>query len=107
MAAAVICNMNDTNIKNLKEAVGLACDASYTPNILKGRDIILSMPKKWVLENIENVAAETLNLSDEWHFRRLLEVYETLDQDLVTKLVEFGLKSTNEEIVEAATDFKK
>ncbi len=97
--------MINTDMDKLKDAVGLACVATYVPNIEKGRQIIFSMPREWVLKNIEIAASETLNLSDEWHFRRLLEVYEKLDQDLLKKLIEHGLKSSNIAIVEAANDF--
>ncbi len=96
--------MFDCDIIKLKDAVELACDASNAPNIVKGREIIFSMPREWVLENIEDVATESLNLTDEWHYIRLLEVYRGLNHNLYEKLIEYGLKSSNEEIVEAATD---
>lgn len=82
-----------------------ACQASYTPNISKARDIILELPREWVLGNIHHIATEILNLSDEWEYRRLLELYQMLDTELLTKLITIGLKSNNPEIKEAAYDF--
>ncbi len=96
--------MTDCDINKLIDAVGLACDASYVPNIDKGREVIFSMPREWVLEHIEGVANEILNLTDEWHYTRLLEVYKNLDHNLYEKLIKHGLKSSNQEIVETATD---
>ena len=89
--------------KNLLDA----CQASYTPNISKARDNILELPKKWVLDNIHPIATEVLSLSDEWEYRRLLELYQMLDKELLTKLITIGLKSNNPEIKEAAYDFKE
>jgi hypothetical protein len=96
--------MNDFDINRLTDAVGLACDASYVPNINKGREIIYSMPREWVIQNIEDVATTVLNLTDEWHYTRLLEVYKNLNHNLYEKLITFGFKSANEEIVEAAKE---
>jgi hypothetical protein len=37
------------------------------------------MPRGWVLERIERVAAESLVLADYWEYRRLLELADLLD----------------------------
>jgi hypothetical protein len=50
------------------------------------------MPREWVLERIEGLAAESLDLSGYWEFRRLLELYELLDGQLLQRLVEMYAK---------------
>jgi hypothetical protein len=57
------------------------------------------------LTDIESVATECLDLNDEWEFRRLLELYEMLDEQLLRRLVEHGSHSKNPEVREAAEDY--
>jgi hypothetical protein len=93
--------------KLLKESLLDACQASYIPFMEKGRETILELPRGWVLKNIHCMAMEILNLSDEWEYRRLLELYKKLDKNLLINLVNMGLKNDNEDIKEAANDFKE
>jgi hypothetical protein len=90
----------------LKDAVSLACQPSYVPKITRGRAEVLAMPRAWVLAHIEQVAYENLNLTDEWEYRRLLELFQQLDIGLVQRLVVHGQKSPDADIREAAEDFR-
>ncbi len=92
--------------KILKDSLSDACQASYVPAIEKGREKILLLPKEWVIKNIHSIATEILDLSDEWEYRRLLELYEKLDKNLLINLINTGLRSDNKDIKEAANDFK-
>jgi hypothetical protein len=92
-------------LEQLKAALQRACQAQNATVITSGRADILAMPKDTVLANIESVAAQSLSLSDEWEYRRLLELYAQLDQGLVQRLVAQGLGDANSEVREAAQDF--
>lgn len=83
----------------------LACKAQNMRNITLGREGIWSLPKNWISDRIERIANDSLDLEDEWEYRRLLEVFKELDIDLLNRLIERGLKSDNAEVVEAAEDF--
>ena len=89
----------------LRAAVQLACQPSFISRIVAGRQQVLAMPVPWVLEHIERVAAESLNLSDHWEYRRLLELAELLDAGLVRRLIPLGLRSSDPDVREAAEDF--
>lgn len=91
---------------DLRAALERACRAQNGAIITRGRREILALPRKAVLEDIERIAADCLSLEDEWEFRRLLEVYEELDGELLRRLVATGLASPNPEIKEAAEDFR-
>ena len=91
----------------LSAAVRSACQATYVPKILEGRQAVLALPGEWVVANIERVVAAGLDLSDDWHYRRLLELYSLLDRALVHRLVEVGLSSEDPEIAEAPRDFSE
>ncbi len=98
--------MADYSIEELKRALLNACDASYVPNILKGQETILSMSRPWVISQINGIARDILDLSDEWHYRRLLELYQRLDHTLYSDFLDFGLRNSNDDIVEAAKSAK-
>lgn len=84
--------------------LSLACQASNSANITLGRSGLKSIPRSWLLSNIEREAQLLLNMDDEWEFRRLAEVYFELDIDLAKELARLGVESKNEEVVEAAED---
>jgi hypothetical protein len=82
----------------------LACQAQNITNISLGRQALLALPRDWLLHNIERSAEFLLEVEDEWEYRRLLEVYQHLDKDLVRRLALRGLNSTERGIQEAAQE---
>lgn len=97
----------EPNLDALRDAIQLACQAQNVSRIVKGRQQVLALPRAWVLERIEQVAGEAIDLSDEWEYRRLLELAESLDAGLVQRFVSLGLDSEDPEVREAAQDFRK
>lgn len=83
----------------------LACQATHIENIMLGRTALLAIPRHWLLTHVEAAAEPLLLLNDDWGYRRLLEVYHSLDAGLTAKLVSRGLVSDNLDIREAAQDF--
>jgi len=83
----------------------LACQAQNTRNILLGRQALQSVPREWLLNNIERCAQFLLELEDEWEYRRLLEVYEQLDAHLTHRLASRGLSSPKSDIQETAHEW--
>jgi hypothetical protein len=99
--------MSDEIRDQIRNALEYACRCQSLPAIRRGRTEILSLPRAIVLEVIESVAAEKLPLSEEWEYRRLLELYRELDTGLLQRLVASGLVSADADIREAAEDFSK
>jgi hypothetical protein len=87
------------------EILSCACQATHASLIELGREAAASLPRQWLMEQIERVADRTLNYDDEWEYRRLLELYKHLDDALLSRLVHRGINSKNSEIAEAAGDF--
>ena len=98
--------MSDAIRDQIRNALEYACRAQSMSAITRGRTEILSLPRARVLEVIESVAVETLPLSEEWEYRRLLELYRELDAGLLRRLVASGLASADADIREAAEDFR-
>ena len=85
--------MTNTLEADLRAALGRACQAQNAAVITQGRREILALPRDFVLQNIERIAADALPLEDGWEFRRLLEVYDQLDGGLLLQLAATGLSS--------------
>ena len=85
--------------------LGLACRAGHVGNIQLGRNALLAMPRSWLTERIEAIAARAIDERDEWEFLRLLELYDRLEAELVLRVALRGRVSSNPEIAEAAQDF--
>jgi hypothetical protein len=82
-----------------------ACRSTHARPIMLGREYLLEADRAWLVSRIERIAATSVDMTDDWDFRRLLEVYRLLDEALLARLVVIGLRSPNPEIVEAAQDF--
>jgi hypothetical protein len=90
----------------LKTSLLLACQPSYIPLIEQGRAEVLALPRTDVLEQLESMAATSLNLDDYWEYRRLLELAQLLDTAMVQRIVKWGLNSADPDVREAAIDFQ-
>lgn len=71
------------------------------------RKVILSLPKTWLLANIENSAEPLLNDGTDEEYRRLLELYIHIDEELTQRLVSQALHHADPDIQEVGTDFQK
>jgi len=85
--------------------LGIACQSTHIGNIQLGRDSLWSLPRVWLVGKIQDIAYLTLDLNDDWEFRRLAEVYNTLDKNLLANLCQIGKQSKNPAVQEAANDF--
>jgi hypothetical protein len=95
----------EPSLDTLHSAIQFACQPQNASRIVRGRQQVLALPRSWVLAHIERVAAAALDLSDDWEYRRLLELAALLDAGLLQRLVQFGLASSDHEVPEAAQDF--
>jgi hypothetical protein len=72
------------------------------------RNAIHSLPRAWVVAHIEAIAELLLEREDAIdEYRRLLELYCTLDRDLTLRLAKKAIRHPNAEISEAGEDFLK
>ena len=69
------------------------------------RDLLLSLPREWVLTHIEEAAEPQLHDGTYDEYRRLLELYIQLDHDLTLKLARRALMHSDPGIREAGEDF--
>ena len=69
------------------------------------RKTILAMPRDWVLRNIERVAERFLENGTYDEYRRFLELYIELDQNMAYRLAQRAAQSQDFDIKEAGDDF--
>jgi transcription termination factor NusB len=74
-------------------------------NIEAARKIIHSLPREWVLDNVESVAESILQDGTEDEYRRMLEMYRELDGDLTQRLARKATEHPDRDIQEAGFDF--
>ena len=70
------------------------------------REIILSLPRNWVLSNIEKTVEPHLVGATEDEYRRFLELYLLLDKDLTQRLIQRAINHPDNEIREVGRDFQ-
>jgi hypothetical protein len=69
------------------------------------RDLILSMPRDWVLNNIEREAEVHLREGTYDEYRRFLELYKQLDLGMMQRLARRAAAHSDPDIREAGEDY--
>ncbi len=104
-------SLNELPIDKAREILSIllefACKGQTHAYINISRKLILQIPLNWLLDNFIIVVETTIDLTDEWEYRRLLELASYISKELLKWGVDIGLNSKDTEINEAAEDFKE
>ena len=93
--------------KVLKVLIENAClGQNYAP-IELGRKKLNEINKDWLNRNFLKVASSCIDYSDEWEYRRLVELVVLVVPELKQKVLDIGKNSKNEEIREIIEDYKE
>lgn len=80
--------------------------ASFCSGATKAaRELILGLPREWVVANIEETAEPLLRDGTYEEYGSILELYSELDQSLAYKLARRAAEHTDPDIIEAGQDF--
>lgn len=104
IAISLLRYLNVTDLKRLFDQLVFLSSFSHGA-ISTIREVILSMPRDWVLSNIESTAEKFLTNGTYDEYRRILELYNELDQDLTSKLARRAMSNSDDDIREAGEDF--
>jgi hypothetical protein len=96
---------DDRSRRVLSIILSFACKAQNDAAHRAGREAFAKIPLGWRACQLHQVVTDTLDLTDEWEYRRLLELLEQTAPDQLPPYIRIGLNSANEEIVDAANDF--
>ena len=91
--------------KILSEILETGCKAQNEANIMLGRRTAKRLPRYWLFDHLEEVALSSIDIDDEWEYRRLIELIQEAEPKLMKKFIELGLSSKGAEIREAAEDY--
>lgn len=90
----------------LKVLIENAClGQNYAPIEISRRKI-KEIDKTWLDEHFIEVASTCINFSDEWEYRRLVELVVFAIPELKQEILNIGIKSANKEIREVVEDFQ-
>jgi shikimate kinase len=103
IALNVACLLKEDEHKQLFDL--WVAGASYHKSVHIYRKFILALPRDWVLERIEAEAEPLLLNGDLEEYRRFLELFLLLDEELTRKLALRALAHSDPEVVEAGQDF--
>ncbi len=62
--------------------------------------------KEWLDRNFLEVASSCIDYSDEWEYRRLVELVDLVVPKLMQQVLDIGKNSENEEVREVVEDYK-
>ena len=79
---------------------------NYAP-IELGRKKIDEIDKEWLKQHFLAVAESCIDFSDDWEYRRLLELIVCVIPELKVAALEFGKDSENEDILEVVEEYKE
>lgn len=69
------------------------------------RQVIISMPREWVLNYIEQTAEPYLKNGTYDEYRRFLELYSELDHEMTLRLAKRALKQDDPDVREVGAEF--
>ena len=95
----------DAGRKVLSELLGTACQSQNEANVTLGRKAISRISHDWLLKTAPEVIESTLDVSDYWEYRRLLELLSLSAPELLPVYIQRGLASGDTDVREAAEDF--
>ena len=100
-----LCDSNPSLAETLiVEGLQLACDSQHAANIELGRALLLAIPRRLLERRVLLVARATLDLSESWSARRLLEILHEVDSALLEEFATELLSSGVDELMEAGRD---
>jgi hypothetical protein len=98
------CCIPEEEIRELFQDLVEAASVGHS-DIGFARDVILLLPRDWVIANIEQAAEPLLDKGGEEEYRRFLELYDLLDPSLTARLAARALATNDAEIQDVGKDF--
>lgn len=83
-----------------------ACYGQSESGILFGRKQIEKIPKRWLQEHLITVVKNDFEYTDDWNYRRLLELVSKQVPELMGDMLLINLDTTNPDLLEVIEDFR-
>lgn len=82
-----------------------ACYGQNEAGILFGREQIAKIPKKWLQEHLLTVVKNDFEYTDDWNYRRLLELVSKQVPELIKDVLLINSDTNNLDLLEVIEDF--
>ena len=82
-----------------------ACYSQNEASIKLGRNKISEIPKDWLSSHLLNIVTCSFDYSDDWNYRRLLELVVELLPDNKAEFIELNWGTANVDLKEVIDDF--
>lgn len=70
-----------------------------------GRKYIAEIPKQWLQEHLLTVVKEYFEYTDDWSYRRLLELVKEQIPELLNDIIAINLDTDNPHLLDVIEDF--
>ena len=84
-----------------------ACYGQNVSGILLGREKIATIPKEWLQEHLLTVVKNDFEYTDDWNYRRLLELVRSLVPELMEDMLLINSDTNNPDLLEVVEDFRQ
>lgn len=101
----IIALPNEISNEIISYLLSCACCAQNELPINIGRKCLSSLPADWITNKLKNLIFKSINIYDEWDYRRFLELSNLISKDLLEWAISISNHSNNSDIIEAAADF--
>ena len=96
---------NRTGEQVLQVLLEFACYCTYMLYIELGRKYVSFIPKGWLSKHIVDTVKKYFDYTDDWNYRRLLELVSIEIPELLPDLLEINADSKDLDIIECIEDF--
>lgn len=83
-----------------------ACYGQNESGILFGQEQIAKIPKKWLQEHLLTVVMNDFEYTDDWNYRRLLELVSKQVPELREDVLLINSDTNNPDLLEVIEDFR-
>lgn len=105
-----ICNINtyeeQVSEKVLFILLQWACYGQNESGLLFGREQMATIPKKWLQEHLLTVVKNDFEYTDDWNYRRLLELVSKQVPELMEDVLLINSDTNNPDLLEVIEDFR-
>ncbi len=94
----------DASRQILAKLLKRACQAQHVGSIRAAHEAMRQLPTEWLSTVLRSAVVASLDLGDEWEYRRLIELLTAVGSDQLGYYVECGLQSEIEDVRDAAME---
>ena len=105
--SSIINEPDDISIDIIKILLSYACTPTHIAPITYARNLLSQIQTEWICEKIKDLVFKSINIYDDWDYRRFLELSKMISDDLLDWAISISNHSQNPDIIEAAEDFKE